>query len=38
MYGKGRGLKCDDTLTAEFCQGCDDLFSEKNYGKWEGGR
>lgn len=37
VYGKGRGIKCDDTMTAEFCQACDDLFSEKNYPLWEGG-
>lgn len=37
MLGKGRGLKAADTMTAEFCQACDDLFSEKNYPKWEGG-
>jgi hypothetical protein len=34
QYGKGRGVKCADTMTAEFCQACDDLFSEKNYGMW----
>lgn len=37
VYGKGRGIKCADTMTAEFCQACDDLFSEKNYGQWESG-
>lgn len=36
-YGKGRGIKCNDMVTAEFCQGCDDLFSEKNYAAWTGG-
>lgn len=36
-YGKGRGIKCDDIATAEFCQTCDDDFSEKNYAKWPGG-
>lgn len=37
QYGKGRGIKCDDLMTAEFCQACDDLFSEKNYPQWLGG-
>lgn len=36
-YGKGRGIKCHDLATAEFCQSCDDLFSEKNYHLWPGG-
>lgn len=36
-YGKGRGIKCDDLLTAHFCQDCDDLFSEKSYHLWPGG-
>lgn len=37
MYGKGRSIKADDTMTAEFCQACDDLFSEKSYPLWKGG-
>lgn len=37
VYGKGRGIKCSDSLTAHFCQACDDLFSEKNYHAWPGG-
>lgn len=37
MYGKGRGIKCDDSATADFCQACDDLFSEHNYKAWPGG-
>lgn len=36
-YGKSRGMKADDSVTAHFCQACDDLFSEKNYDKWPGG-
>lgn len=36
-YGKGRGIKADDTMTAEFCQACDDLFSEASYHLWPGG-
>ena len=27
-YGKGRGCKASDLLTAEFCYKCDQLFSE----------
>jgi len=29
-YGKGRGVKCSDLATAEFCYACDQLFSEGN--------
>lgn len=36
-YGKGRGIKCADLATAEFCQACDELFSEANYHRWPGG-
>lgn len=36
-YGKGRGIKCSDLMTAEFCHACDELFSEANYHQWEGG-
>ena len=36
-FGKGRGIKCDDLATAEFCQACDLLFSESSYHLWEGG-
>ena len=32
-FGKGRGIKCDDLLTADFCMSCDAEFSEG-----EGGR
>jgi len=35
--GKGRGIKCGDLFVADFCQACDDLFSEANYGEWPGG-
>jgi len=27
-YGKGRGIKCNDLATAEFCYECDQRFSE----------
>jgi len=27
-YGKGRGIKCSDIATAEFCNDCDNVFSE----------
>jgi hypothetical protein len=27
-YGKGRGIKCHDIATAEFCHECDQRFSE----------
>jgi len=27
-FGKGRGQKCSDFATAEFCHDCDQLFSE----------
>ncbi len=36
-FGKGRGIKPDDLMTAIFCQSCDDYFSESNYPHWEGG-
>ena len=29
-YGKGRGIKCHDLMTAEFCYKCDQEFSEGN--------
>jgi len=28
MFGKGRGQKCSDIATAEFCKKCDDRFTE----------
>lgn len=40
-YGKGRGRKCNDLMTAEFCYKCDQEFSEGsmlpiwNNNKWE---
>lgn len=37
-YGKGRGMKCHDLATAEFCHECDRLFSEGSQGwasRWE---
>ena len=36
-FGKGRGIKCNDAMTAYFCHNCDALYSEQNYGAWEGG-
>ena len=33
-YGKGRGIKCNDIMTAEFCMVCDSEFSEGSTGKW----
>ena len=36
-YGKGRGIKCSDIATAEFCHCCDQLFSESNYPLFAGG-
>lgn len=37
QYGKGRGHKCADNMTSDFCHACDDLFSEHNYKAWPGG-
>lgn len=37
QFGKGRGIKCDDTVSADFCFTCDLRYSEANYSKWEGG-
>ena len=39
-YGKGRGIKCHDLVTAELCYKCDQEFTEgstsfKWHGKWE---
>ena len=28
QYGKGRGQKCSDLMTAEFCRMCDEFLSE----------
>ena len=27
-FGKGRGIKCHDLATAEFCHSCDEMYSE----------
>lgn len=40
VYGKGRGIKGHDIMTAEFCHKCDYLFTEGMRGdiwtdKWE---
>jgi hypothetical protein len=32
-YGKGRGIKCNDIASAEFCYKCDKIFAE---GQMEG--
>ena len=39
-YGKGRGIKCHDFMTAEFCMKCDKEFTEGSTclrweSKWE---
>lgn len=39
-YGKGRGIKCNDLVTAEFCYECDQEFTEGSTStrwanKWE---
>jgi len=36
-FGKGMRIKCNDAMTAFFCHNCDALYSEQNYGAWEGG-
>ena len=28
QYGKGRGIKCHDIATADFCHACDQIFTE----------
>ena len=33
-YGKGRGIKANDLMTAEFCMLCDSDFSEGSIGVW----
>lgn len=40
IYGKGRGIKCNDLATAEFCHNCDEIFTEGSMSlpwlnKWE---
>ena len=30
LFGKGRGIKCSDIASAEFCHRCDQIFSEGN--------
>jgi len=34
IYGKGRGIKCHDMATAEFCYDCDQDFIEGSMGHW----
>lgn len=36
-YGKGRGIKANHLMTADFCHNCDAIFSEKNYADWDNG-
>ncbi len=36
-YGKGRSIKGSRVAMAEFCQACDNLFSESMYIGWPGG-
>ena len=37
-YGKGRGIKCHDMATAEFCHKCDQEFAEGSRSpvRWQG--
>lgn len=28
QYGKGRGIKCNDVATADFCHSCDQRYTE----------
>lgn len=28
LFGKGRGIKCHDAVTADLCHDCDQLFAE----------
>ena len=35
--GKGRAIKASDLAVAEFCQHCDDRFSEAYYPLWQDG-
>jgi hypothetical protein len=39
LFGKGRGIKCDDVASAEFCEDCDKMFYEgmKGYFDTESG-
>lgn len=37
QFGKGRGIKCNDIATADFCFKCDIRYSESTYNQWEGG-
>lgn len=34
-YGKGRGKKCNDLTTAEFCYKCDQIFTEGSTKEFE---
>jgi len=35
IYGTGTQTKCSDFMTAEFCQTCDETFTEGNYAGWD---
>lgn len=37
QFGKGRGIKCNDLMSADFCFNCDLRYSEANYDKWQRG-
>ena len=38
-YGKGRGCKASDLMTAEFCQKCDQEFTEGSMlPRWDGSK
>ena len=34
QYGKGRGIKAHDMVTAELCHACDQLFTEGSTGSF----
>ena len=33
-FGKGRGIKASDLMTADFCYTCDQIFSEGSTSGW----
>lgn len=38
-FGKGRGIKCDDIMTADFCHKCDGEFIEGSMlPRWNGSK
>jgi hypothetical protein len=34
LFGKGRGIKCHDLMSADLCDKCDLDFSEGDYKNW----